>query len=57
MDSWFDDPCFDDMEEEYEGHSFKGDSWRALMHARENGMSLIRIAGTTYRPESIERGL
>ena len=57
MDSWFDDPCLDDTEEEYEGHSFKGDSWRALMHAKENGMSLIRVAGTTYRPESIEKAL
>ena len=55
---WFDDPCFDDMEETCGGKSFCGDSWRQLMAAKAQGFStVISVAGTCYKQEALESAL
>ena len=51
MDFWFDDPVFDNAEEEFGGKLFVGDEWRTLQYWKEvRGMrDLIRVAGTSVR--------
>jgi hypothetical protein len=57
MSDWYDDPCFDDVEESINGRVFKADSWRRLMQAKEGapGCRVVSVAGTTFRTSALQQ--
>jgi hypothetical protein len=57
MCDWYDDPCFDDVEESINGRVFKGDSWRRLMQAKEIAPAtrVVSVAGTTFHRSAFEQ--
>ena len=59
MDFWFDDPVFDNAEEEFGGKLFVGDEWRTLQYWKEvNGMcDLIRVAGTSFKATGVMKAV
>ena len=59
MAFWFDDPVFDDAEEELGGKLFVGDEWRKLQFWKETkGMrDLIPVAGTTFKAVGVMKAM
>ena len=59
MDFWFDDPVFDNAEEQFGGKLFVGDAWRKLQYWKETkGMrDLISVAGTSFKSVGVMKAM
>ena len=54
---WYEDPSFDDFEEAHNGRVYKGEAWRRLICAKEQGADIVQVAGTSFRKEAIASAL
>jgi len=54
---WYDDPFFDTHEEVIDGQLLRGEVWRAAMQAQEKNLSVVRVAGTSFYKEGLERAV